>query len=325
MEPDDFDNSSSWISTKALREAADIKKAVKSAFHRKSASVLPPTSQILAIPPVTIEIPLSNQPKVAHHRYNTTCLDNIQSPRPAGNEFSFTEKKYQLQISRLNEEIQILSEQLKQANEIISQLSQKINEQISKHTLHLQALQERHEQKLKRCHQEIEFLISSSETYRNNEIDKLCEKHRIELSKQQDFFENKIFLEEQHCLEELNKRENDHKSQMNMVRRYFIDMMTGMKTKFLEELEYIQNKYKNKIYFIKNLHRKSGGCEVDEEGSTVGEVDFEKTRQKEHGFSEENSACSKDQILLKIPQGQNDIDSSIMQLLNQLNVSLESC
>lgn len=305
MEPDDFVNSSSWISTKALREAADIKKTVKSTAHRKSASVLPPTLEILALAPTVLELNASNPPKASHQRNNTASLDNLQSPRPFGSDFSHIEKKYLYQISRLNQEIQILSDQLKQANDLISHLSQKLTETTSKHTLHLQALQERHEQKLKRSRQDIELLLSSSESYRNNEIKKITAEHRQEISKQQETYENRLIMQEQHYCEEFSKKDNEHRQHVCMLRKHFIDMINSLKCKFLEELDYVQSKYKNKIRFILDLQSKSKGCEVDDEGSTVVEMDFERTRQKD-GFSEENSVSSREQVP-KLRQGHSEI------------------
>jgi hypothetical protein len=83
----------------------------------------------------------------------------------------------------------ILSNQLTQANGLVSQLNNRIAENNKKHALHIQALQERHEQKIKRIKQDMELFLKEiqaktalTENFdKKNEISRLKERHQEEI------------------------------------------------------------------------------------------------------------------------------------------------
>ena len=281
MESENLYHSSSWISTIALREAADIKQEIKSTATLKSSQF---SSELLNTKklPSHISKTSSSSPKAIHHRFNSNALEFFNSFENSESESTGGNKRALCKISRLNEEIQILSEQLKIANETISGLTDKITEINSKHALHIQALQERHEQKIKRLHQELEFVLSSSQNYKKTEIDKITNEHQMELDTQQEVFQEKFSFQEMEFTKELEKKDVEYQQKMNSMKYSFMGMITKLKSKFLEELNYVESKYKMKIKFIKKFRKKYGSiAECDEEGSTIAEMESEKSRGKD--------------------------------------------
>ena len=109
--------SNSWIPVKALRNAAEIKDTYKKGFHRKTVSspTGSPNKSAISVE-VKANSPTSNTIHFnsLHSRYNTATLDIFPVPQDLPDA---SEKKYINNISRLNEEILIMSSQLKQANE----------------------------------------------------------------------------------------------------------------------------------------------------------------------------------------------------------------
>ena len=320
MDTEDFANSASWISTKVLRDTADLKQSVKKTIHRKSASVLPNSLPVPVMANASVIAEKNLTPKGSHQRFNTVSFENVQGFKPLVNDSHMQDKKCLHQIARLNQEILILSGELKQANEVISQLSMKIVEMNAKHTQHLQALQERHEQKLKRNQQEIEFLIKSCESYKNAGLEKAENEFKAILNKQQESFDAKIKTQERNHYEEIYRKESELKQHVSVLRQHFIETISNLKSKFVEELDYVESKYKNKIQIIMNFQRKSSGyCEVDEEGSTIVEIESDKAKVKDlhENLDEDFSNYFREKLLKEEEQHQN-FEFTIMKLLNQL-------
>lgn len=325
MELEDLNQSNFWVSTRALREAADIKKSIKTSLHRKSLSVASNPSASASAPDKMDFKAVDQNLKTAHQRFNTASLENLNSLPPSN--FSSTEKRCANKISRLNEEIFILSSELKQANEIISELSKKLANCNSKHAMNLQALQERHEQKMKRNHQEVEYLILSNKNSQKTEVDRIRNEVQIELKKQQELFNKKYNIQEKYFLEELEKKENDYKKQVIILKNHFIEVITELKTKFIEELECIQNKYNSKIRSIRNIQENKGygGVDYEDESSTIIDIELEKFRNKDinQSYIKEETGESFTSHPIK-PLKTNEIDFAVMSLLQKLKYCLYS-
>jgi hypothetical protein len=316
MDTEEFTPSSGWISTKALRDTADLKKSVQKVAHRKCASVLP--ESFSASSASICNPPKASTPKGCHQRFNTTSLELSQPAKPNDHD-SIGEKRYLHQLAKLNQEIVILSGELKHANELISQLSEKLAEQNTKHAHHLQALQERHEQKTKKGQQEVEFLISSFERYKAAELDKMAQEYRRSLEEMENRFEAKEKDREMYFAEEMNKKDCDHKQHLRMLKHHFIEMISNLKSKFVEELEEVETKYKGKIQGIRNYQRKSTvSCEADEESSTMPEIESEKAKIKTmpDNIYEDVSNYFKEKIISD--EHHLKFEHSVMKLLNQL-------
>ena len=323
MNIEELNESSSWISINALRNAADIKKSIKLGMHRKSASALPNLPPKSAKPSPEVTKVVNIIPKSNHQRFNTASLENYQINLSPEVSFSEPEKKYNQIFSKLNEEIVILSEQLKQANSTISSLTIKLNESNNKHSFHIQALQERHEQKLKRNQHENELILSSIKASHKQELENTRTFFQQELSKQQESFQNYYKSQEQNFFDELENKNKKHYQQIAIQKQHFIEIITNLKKQFDEELEFIQNKYKNKIELLKDIQERNRSSErgFEEEGSTIIELDLEKSKNKDHlePHGECNSLNSSQDK--KYKQSANDhrsFDSIIMNLLNQL-------
>lgn len=324
METEDLDESSSWISTIALRNAADIKKIIKSNLHRKSASALPSEISIPLhiFPEITKGVELLLKP--SHQRYNTTSLEKINSSITVESDNTGLEKKYLSKVTRLNEEIAILSEQLRQAYKIISRLSHNLNQINNKHALHLQAIQERHEQKMKKNQQEIEFLLASSKKNQKIEIEKLKVKSNEELEGLKMSFSNKFKAQEKDFFEEIEKKDQNYSKQITQQKYHFVEMIMDLRNKFIEELEYVQLKYKKKLHrFKEEVSKRSENYdkEFDEDGSTVLEVDFDRGRNRQitdQTLEEDVLGCFNERKYVLKLKNYRDIDDSIRNLLKQL-------
>ena len=324
MDTEELNESSSWISTIALRNAADIKKLIKSNLHRKSASVLPSGIPVpLHLTPETTKV-MELLPKPSHQRCNTTSLDKTNSNTTIESDITGFEKKYLSKITRLNEEIAILSEQLKQSYKIITDLSHKLNESNGKHAVHLQALQERHEQKMKKNQQEIEFLLASSKKNQKNEIEKIKVKSREELEGMKQSFLHKFKVQKKEFYEELEKKDQDYNKQITQQKQHFVEMILDLRNRFIEELEYVQLKYQKKLKKFKaEVSRRSENFdkEFDEDGSTVLELDSEKGRNRQitdQTLEEDILECFNEKKYVVKLKSYRDIDESIINLLKQL-------
>lgn len=301
MDTEELNESSSWIPTIALRNAADIKSIIKPSLHKKSSSLLPNGA--------SINLNISQKP--SHQRFNTA---SISQSSPKGLEASLG-SKYLSTITRLNEEVAILSEQLKEANSLISELSDRLNDTNSKHALHLQALQERHEQKMKRNQQEIEFLLKSSKKTKQAEIEQLESHSKAELEKQKDLYSKKIKKCENEFYEELEKREFDYQTQLALQKNHFFEVLVNVRDRFTEELERFQSKYKRKISKLKKMQKFEKKCYED--ASTLLEIDGERSKNIDQTLEEGGISFLDKKLPLKI-QTYRDIDESILNLLKQL-------
>ena len=101
MELEEFSNSCSWISTKALREAADIKLSIKTSFHRKSASEVPTPTKLPGAGSASCSISAVQTPK-NQASWNMSSLENTSCQKSFNFDIFPTEKKYLLQVQRIN-------------------------------------------------------------------------------------------------------------------------------------------------------------------------------------------------------------------------------
>ena len=224
MDLEEFSNSCSWISTKALREAADLKLSIKTSFHRKSASEIPTPTKLPALACASCSISAVQTPKNLAS-WNMSSFENTSCQKSFNFDIFPTDKKYLLQIQRLNQEIQILSEQLKESNDLVKQLTGKLAECNSKHALNLQALQERHEQKLKRNQKELELILKSSNYFEHSEVQKLTHEFHLALEKQQSEFEVHVKMIEKRYNEGFYQKELEFKEKENLLRQNFMTVI----------------------------------------------------------------------------------------------------
>ena len=273
MDIEDFEVPNPWISIKAIRNAATIKSSLKTSFHRKIVSSPPETpSNLILKKEVKLNSPSLYSINV-HTRYNTASIDSFAPNNEA--EGLNIEKKYQNVIFRLNSEIMILSNQLTQANGLVSQLNNRIAENNKKHALHIQALQERHEQKIKRIKQDMELFLKEiqAKTALTENFDKKNEISRLKERHQEEILEIKKI-----CKDELDFKDHECKEQMSLLKDRSFQIIKSLKQIFIEEVECLEQKYKEKIQKVRSLCRASkrySALSNEDDHSTIIEADNE--------------------------------------------------
>lgn len=247
MDIEDLDLPNSWISIRALRNAANIRCSLESNMPYKSISSS-----------TDLQFSLHNTiSKTPQNKSENIDLELLKGPFPSESpcKARVSNKKNPKKIQKLNEEIGILSFQLKQANEIIGKLSRVINEINSKHALHIQAMQERHEQKAKRHAQDIKCMIqefNSKNLSFFNEV--LINEHKAEIGGIRQRCEQEVIEQRDLFHGIIEKEAEKHRGQMKNVKTHCLKLVSDLKHRFLVEIEQVENSFKEKI---KKLTRES--------------------------------------------------------------------
>ena len=244
MDIEDIDMPNPWISIKALRAAADPKSSLR-ATHRKSASS-PPSTPSSNLYKSIGKVPSACSSINLHTRYNTATIDSLNHIQVEIDNFQ-RGSKYSGLVRRLNEEILILSSQLRQSNEIISTLTQRLNEQTKRHVLQLQALQERHEQKLRKNKKDFEYFL------REITCKSLPEQQDHERSSNL----NKVLKEE------MESNSLDFQRQVDWLKQFCIKAITEIKGKYDGDLMRVRARCNEKIIKVKEKLRLSGTLDDD--------------------------------------------------------------
>jgi hypothetical protein len=283
MDIEDFEAPNSWISVRALRDAANIRSSLQRSTQRKVSSPRQSSPQQASKPSPKLSSPRGYS-QTRYTRYNTNSIESFQPTAQSELEIYLIEKKYAVIISRLNQEITILSSQLKQSNNIIAQLSHKLNEINHKHALHIQALQERHEQEIKRKNHDMEYYLKEIDNYptrnttneNSNNLNHI--KHRI----QSEILEQKKIFQE-----EIEKNNFEQKKQTNILEDRCLNFINSLKDKFLEELEYLENKHKQELISINNkqeIHNRYSSISGQDEKILFEEDESEVEEDKTDNF-----------------------------------------
>ena len=268
-----------------------------------------------------------------HSRYNTATLDII----PVSSDISeSSEKKYINNISRLNEEILIMSSQLKQANETVAVLTNKLNESNSKHALHLQSLHERHEQKIRRNRQDMENLLKEINSKSPNlALEKIILEKNLEIELQKRKFQEKIEEMSKRFESQLEAKENQHKVQLEMLKNQFVGIIGSMKEKFFEQIGKLNEEYDKNVKKIRKNSDLLENCESYSEEETVLDADIDKIREakRKSEINQENEEFQlmeelsfQANMIIRKPMresGESDLDMSLRQLINQINLEHE--
>lgn len=296
--------SNSWIPVKALRSAADIKDSYKKGFHRKTASS-PSASpgknsisiEVKANSPTTNTIHFNS----LHSRYNTTSLEIV--PQPCDLSES-TEKKYINNIARLNQELQIMSTQLKQAHETIASLTKKLNESSGQHALHLQTIHERHEQKMRRNKQDMDNLLKDFNMKSPNlALEKIILEKNLEIELQKRKFQEQVEDMTSRFEKQLENKSLQNKVQVEELKEQFLDIVLQLKDKFCKEIEGLQDEFKVEVDRVQGsfeaLGEKKDEEEVDDDLQMIEEL---------------SSQFSRRQYV------ESELDMSLKCLINQINL-----
>ena len=298
--------SNSWIPVRALRNAADIKDSLKKGYHRKTASSpsASPSKNSISVE-VKANSPTTNtiQFNSLHSRYNTASLELYPVP------FDFpesTEKKYINNITRLNEELQIMSNQLKQAHETIASLTKKLNDSNGQHAMHLQSLHERHEQKMRRNKQDMDNLVKEFNIKSPNlALEKIILEKNLEIEVQKRRFQEQVDEMNRRFDERLGYQDRVNREQIQMLKDQFLDVVVRMKNKFCKDIESLQAEFRLEVDRVQTS--------FDNLQQAPQEVqDLEDDFQIIEELS--SHALSKRQF------GESDLDLSLKHLINQINL-----
>ena len=211
--------------------------------------------------------PLNTSPVNLKQLFSTLLPDQYRSKTPTALDLPEKNKKSMSLIERLNEEILILSTQLKQANEIISYLSNKISQFNTVNEESLSAIQDDFESRLNSCKLELENECN----YLSNIIESLKKEHHAYTSELTAKFQKKFYEQEQENEQKLEKIAFEHKKRIVFIENHYIELIMNMNHKFIEETEYLQNCYRTRLNKCRNAERYSANCSDKEyeEGSTL--------------------------------------------------------
>ena len=280
MDLEDFDLPNSWISIKAIREAADIRSSLGSNTLNKSDTVV--ISEELG--PEEIKLTSTTEDNnIIHNQLSQTSFNHTTCSPSSELNFSKLERKYKNNILRLNEEIMILSSQLKLANEFIAKLSKSLTEINNKHVMHLQALHERHESRIKRYRNDLQLIVKESNLKNINFLSEvLVNEHNFEINNLKSMHQEEIIEKERFFLNVIENQRFESSKKTNAVKEIAFKLINDLKYKFLEEIEYLEYYFKEKIKKERMDFRKSMRFSnvINEDDSTVVEVDNESANEE---------------------------------------------
>lgn len=294
-------------------------------YHRKVASS-PYASPVKDSIPT--EIP-ANSPKSHPKSFNFSHSKYHESQDLTGfdvNAGKSSKKKLLKNVQRLNQEIQIMSSQLRLANETITVLTNQLNEVNHKHAMQVQEIHERHEQKLSKMKSDVDKLLQFKGISNKNQVDEIIIEKDLELARQQKKFnENIASVREEY---EKIARENEfrHKDQVKTLKQQFVDVVDELKDKFFNEIKDIQYRYKVEVDRAKEEMQKLKEFNSESEGSTALEI--ENMKEKGH------TSVSDLQIIEEISFQHNiskdlddknpaDLDISLRMLINEIGFENE--
>lgn len=306
----------------------------KKPYHRKTSSF--PFSS-LNKNSISIEVkansPTSNTIhfNALHSRYNTATL-NISSGFQELSES--TEKKYINNIARLNEEILIMSTQLKQANETIAALTQELNKNNSKYAQNLQALHERQEQKIRRNQQDMDRLVKEMNSKAlNMPLEKIILEKNLEIEVQKRKFHGKIDEMSKRFEKQLEIKDLQQKAQLQNLKDQFLDIILSFKEGFFDDIDELLRKSE-----VGNRRAKEDFNRIDMHG--VEEGNEEATRKSPFSIGKyEKKIRNEDDDMLVIEElsaahgmiikkpiresAGSELDLSLRFLINQINVEYD--
>lgn len=227
MDIEDIYTPDNWIPVKALREAANPKFSVLFKGHRKTASS-PPGTPCSKLCKSLGKFSSACTSVNLHSRYNTASIESMNHCIPNDCESRPKNKQFLILIKKLNEEIMILSSQLRQSNEVISYLTSKLSEVNKRHVIHLQAIQERHEQKMRRNKQDFEAFLKEINKTSKEPVQKFEEINKM-------------------LQNELEISNFEFHRQVNWLKQFCVTIVSEVKEKFDQDLAEIKKAYKEKL------------------------------------------------------------------------------
>lgn len=279
--------------------------------------------------PVLTEIransPINSLNFITIHKQYKAPTPLTQAREKASKEVQHIEAKYLNNISRLNEEIQIMTHQLELAYEQINELTVQINEQNHKHSLHIQKIHENNQRVNEKMQVESSFYELK---VKNEQLQRILAEKEVEIKEQQaKFNENIVYLTQQYE-KKLRFKENEHCFNVSTLKSQFVDVIDELKNKFFSQIDELQDRHKSDSDLakeqLKALDSREGAS--DSEISTVHELEQDKHLKHQESLNDlpiiEELSFHQNISLNPFEQSievSNEFDKSLRQLISQIS------
>ncbi|OMJ70903.1 hypothetical protein SteCoe_31017 [Stentor coeruleus] len=293
--------------TRIWKNSSENLLSLSPTAHKRSISTSSENMRISILTNERSISPSQTSPKNLSNYANSVIPFTIHSRSPSELDSPVREKRNISLIARLNEEILILSSQLKQSNEIIAFLNTRSTE--------FQELNERYKQSQYEMDKNqidlqkkifiLEDRIGKMKIDKETEVKILMEKHRQELK----IIEN----DKDKVIEEIYY---ENKKKMVLVENYFIEIIMNLNHKYIEEVEYLNMKYRSKIYRIVHSDKRGQSGEMWENSEPFSlKIEEMKKNEGENFSSQQRKVAA---------YSDYELDSSLRQIFNQVNLSLDA-
>lgn len=303
MNQEEVKRSNAIKKTRVWKNSSENLLSLSPTAHKRSIST---SSENMGISVLTNErsiSPAQTSPKNLSNYSNSVIPFTIHSRSPSELDSPVREKRNISLVARLNEEILILSSQLKQSNEIIAFLNtrstefQELNERYKQSQYEMDKNQADMQKKIVVLEEKVDKIKIDKET----EVKILMEKHKQELR----IMEN----DKDRVIEEIY---HENKKKMVFVENHFIEIIMNLNHKYIEEVEYLNLKYRSKIYRMAHSEKRGqgGDKEIWENSGSFSSKIVEMKKNEGEVFSprQKMAATSAD----------FEIDSGLRQIFNQV-------
>lgn len=266
-----------------------------------------------------------------HQKYQETSIDSVSLEKDQPDNMPMG-KKYLNNINRLNQEIQIMSNQLKLSNETIAILTSRLCETNHKHAIQIQELHQRHEQKITKMKSDIEKLFAQqSSKPSSSSLQKIIMEKNFELEEQQKRFSEKLQIITEMHEKQLKYRDIEHSSKMRTLKKQFLEVVQELQEKFFTEIENLQKNHRMDVEQVKEALKAINNKENPSESeiSTAIEIDHEKNKHHD-SLSDlqiiEELSFQQNMVIRPLEEslGSNsEFDASLRQLINQIGFENE--
>lgn len=309
MEQEESKLGSSFNDTQIWKCSSENVLSLSPLAHKRSIST---SSENFGISVITNEKSLSpsrTSPKNLSKLCSFLIPYSSHSRSPSELESPVKEKRNMSVIGRLNEEILILSTQLKQSNEIIAFLNirsnefQDLNEKYKQNQIESDKKQAEMHKKLIALEEKLGKILTEKDT----EIKNIKNLHIKEIQN--------IEIDKERVIQDII---HENKKKLVLVENHFIEIIMNLNHKYIEEVEYLNSKYRNKLYNLVHsdkLGQISIGEKESYEGSTIYSPNMDSMKKIEISFL---SPHNKKTMMKKSQELDIELDMSLRQIFNQV-------
>lgn len=279
---EEFEIESSWISINSLKKQANISTLIENCQVEHT---------------LPINLSTCSDIKSSKTLSESVSYNNLQFSKPKPHPFPSPAKFIQ-KIQKLNEEIVILSQQLKLSNKEIERLNTKLTLANQENTIKLQFMQEQHEKRLQKSKSDIDFLLKDMNMKSCAIIaQEFLQKHSEEIENLKEFYEKQLESLKAHYESDLIFKDMEQERNLNEVKQKFFRYVSEIEKRFKKELTGLRFEYSRELVEMQKelqIAEKFADLASDEEVSTG--FDFDCEFGKKNGISED----MKNKLKLKI-------------------------